>query len=355
MTFNDLKLRVRALLRPDRVEQELDEELAFHIEREARKLIDEGLTPAEARQRAQARFGSTTLAADRCRDERGTAVIDDAVRDVQYAWRTFAKAPLAALTVVVTVAIGLGVVAVLFTVLNALIFRVDQVPDIDEMYAVERIGSAEGAPLLTRPTFDAMRTDTHVFTDAYAAVPGVELHVDGRRMAVTLVTGNFFQVVRVNPSMGRALMPADDARSGGHAVIVLSHKGWDRHFKRDPEVIGRTVLVNGAPFEIVGVTAEGFRGLELGGPDLWAPLSQLGQFRPADRGREDGVGVEIVGRLKPGVSKEIARAQLAAWDSNRSGDTLDRRSTIDLLPRDGTVPQPLEAIAVFSPVLSPSG
>ena len=152
MTFNDLKLRLRALLRPNRVEQELDEELAFHIEREARKLIDEGMTPAEARERAQARFGSTALAADDCRDERGTAVIDNTIRDVQYALRTFAKAPLAAFTIVVTVAIGLGVVAVLFTMLNTLIFRVDQVPDVGEMYAVERTQDADGGPsLLTRP------------------------------------------------------------------------------------------------------------------------------------------------------------------------------------------------------------
>jgi hypothetical protein len=146
-------------------------------------------------------------------------------------------------------------------------------------------------------------------------------------------------------------MPADDAPSGGNAVIVLSHKGWDRHFNRDPNVLGRTVLVNGAPFEIIGVTAAGFRGLEVGGPDAWAPLSQLGQFRPADRGREDAVGVEIVGRLRPGVSKDSARAQLAVWDSNQSADTRDRRSTtIDLLPRRGTVPQPLEAIAIFAPL-----
>jgi predicted permease len=352
MTLNELKLRARALLRPNRVEQELDEELAFHIEREARKLIDEGMTPAEARQRAQAHFGPTALAADRCRDERGTAVIDNTIRDVQYAWRAFAKAPLAAVTIVVTVALGLGLVAVVFTVLNALIFRVDQVPDIGEMYAVERTQAADDGPsLLTRPLFDAMRADTHVFTDAYATVPGIDLHVDGRRMAVTLVTGNFFQVVRVNPVIGRALMPADDARSGGNAVIVLSHKGWDRHFNRDPNVLGRTVLVNGAPFEIIGVTAVGFRGLEVGSPDLWAPLSQLGQFRPADRGRENAAGVEIVGRLRPGVSKDSARAQLAAWDSNRAADTPDRRSTaIDLLPRRGTIPQPLEAIALFAPL-----
>ena len=80
MTLRDLALRARALLRPSRVEQELAEELAFHLEHETRKLIEEGTPPAEARRRAQARFGSTTLAADRCRDERGTAVIDNAVR-----------------------------------------------------------------------------------------------------------------------------------------------------------------------------------------------------------------------------------------------------------------------------------
>ena len=352
MTFHDLKLRVRALLRPNRVEQELDEELGFHVEREARKLIDEGMAPAEARTQAKARFGSPALAADRCRDERRTSVIDTTIRDVQYALRTFAKAPLTAFTIVVTVAVGLGVVAVLFTFFNTFLFRVDQVPDVGEMFAVQRTQLADGSPsALTRPMFDAMRSQTHAFTDVYATVTDIDIHVDGRRMAVTLVTGNFFQVVRVNPVMGRALVPEDDARSGGNAVIVLSHKGWDRRFNRDPNVIGRTVLVNGTPFAIVGVTAAGFRGLEVGGPDFWAPLSQLGEFRPAGRGREDEIGVEIVGRLGQGVSKDQARAQLAVWDSNQSTDTVDRRSTsLDLVPRRGTVPQPLEAIAVFTPL-----
>jgi predicted permease len=352
MTRNDIKLRLRALLRPRRVEQDLDDELAFHIAREERKLIDEGLTPRDARQRARARFGSPALAADRCRDERGTAIVDNTVRDVQYAWRTFARAPLAAFTIVLTVAVGLGLVAVLFTVLNALVFRVDHVPGVGDMYSVERTQVSDGSPSpLTRPTFEAMRAETHVFTGAYATLPNIDLDVDGRRMAVTLVSGNFFQVVRVSPPMGRALMPADDAPSGGNAVIVLSDKGWTRHFNRDANVLGRTVLVNGTPFVIVGVTAAGFRGLEVGGPDLWAPLSQLAQFRPGDRGRENAAAVEVVGRLMPDVSPANARAQLLAWNANRSDDTRDRRSTsIDLLPRRGTVPQPLEAVAAFAPL-----
>lgn len=111
MNLRDLKLRVRALFAPQRVERELDEELAFHIERETQKLVADGVSPGEAATRARARFGSVPLAADECRDARGTALIDDCVRDVLYAFRTFRRAPLAALTIVTTVALGLGLVA----------------------------------------------------------------------------------------------------------------------------------------------------------------------------------------------------------------------------------------------------
>ena len=352
MTLRDWQLRARALFRPNRVEQELHDELAFHIERETAKLIEEGMSPPAARLRAQARFGSTALAADQCRDERGTAIIDTTARDIQYALRTFMKAPLTAFTIVVTVAIGLGVVAVLFTVLNTLLFRVDNVPGVSELYELQGPPTANGdqAPL-GRAMFDAMRSETSVFTDAYAAVPELDVRIDGRMMAGTLVTGNFFQVVGVNPVRGRGLTPADDERSGGNPVIVLSHKGWNRHFKRDPNVIGRTLLVHDAPFEIIGVTPEGFRGLQVSAPDFWAPLSLLSAFQPQYRGRENDVDLDIVGRLKPELSMESARAQLAAWYSNRSPQPNDRRElAVDLAPHRGTMPQPMEAVALFTPL-----
>ncbi len=352
MNLRDWKLRLRALVMPRRVERDLHDELSFHIERETKKLIDEGMEPARARDTAQARFGSTTVAADECRDERGTAFVANTLRDVHYALRTFRRAPLASITIVVTVAIGLGVVAVLFTILNVFLFRVDTVPDITEMYAVERPQLANGdRSLLTRPRFEALRRETRVFTDAYAALPDVDLRVDGQMMAVTLVSGNFFQVVGVNSVMGRALDPSDDERSGGNPVAVLSHKGWERRFNRDPNVLGRTVLVSGAPFEIVGVMPAGFRGLEVSAPDFWAPLSLLAQFRPGQAGNEDQVGVDVVGRLKPGMSMESARAQLSAWDSNQQIPSADRRAEpLILLPRRGTLPQPMEAVAIITPL-----
>ena len=350
MNLHDIKLRLRALFAPNRAERDLHDELSFHIEREAKKLIDQGVPPDEAHYTAHARFGSVTVAADQCRDERGTAFIDTTVRDVQFALRSFKRAPLSAVTIVGTVAIGLGVVAVLFTILNTFVFRIDTVPDIDEMYAVERRDTSTGQSTFTRPVFDALRKETNVFTDAYASVPEVDLRVDGRTMAITLVTGNFLGVLGVNPVMGRGLAPADD-QSGGNPVMVLSDRGWDRRFNRDPSVLGRTVLVAGTPFEIIGVMPAGFRGLQLGAPDAWAPLAAVGQFLPKQRGREDSVPVEIIGRLKPGISMASARAQVAAWDTNRQPATVDHRAdNVVLMPRRGTVPELMEVVAVFTPL-----
>ena len=128
MNLHDLKLRCEPHRTPPH-ERELDEELAFHLERETQKHIDEGMNPAEARATARARFGSVPLAADECRDARGTALVDNSVRDVLFALRMFRRAPLAALTIVATVALGLGLVAVVFTFFNVFAFRVDHVPN----------------------------------------------------------------------------------------------------------------------------------------------------------------------------------------------------------------------------------
>ena len=351
MSLRDLKLRLRALIAPGRVERDLHDELSFHIEQEARKLRDQGVPLEQARAQALARFGSSAVVADECRDERGTAFVDNTIRDIRFALRSFRRAPLAALTIVGTVAIGLGVVAVVFSILNTFLFRVDAVPDVGSMYEVERPPEAAGnLPPFTRDRFEALRRETGVFVDSYATVSGINLNIDGRTAVATLVTGSFFDVVGVNPVMGRALSATDD-QAGGNPVIVLSDKGWTRRFDRDPHVLGKTVLVGGRTFEIVGVMPTGFRGLEFRAPDFWAPLAQLGQFRPGDRGREDSVGLEIVGRLKPGESMESARAHIAAWDSNRQPASAERRSdTIVLTTRQGTIQPTMEVAVVFTPL-----
>ena len=123
--------------------------------------VENGLSPADARTRALARFGSVALAADQCRDARGTTFIDASVRDILYAFRTFSRTPMVALTVVATVALGLGLVSVVFAFFNMFVFRVDAVRNPGELFAVERVRSpgAEGRVRFTLPQYDALRRE----------------------------------------------------------------------------------------------------------------------------------------------------------------------------------------------------
>jgi predicted permease len=342
MNLRDLILRVRALAAPRRVERELDEELAFHVERETQKQIAAGLRPPDARTRARARFGSIPLAADQCRDVRGTTVLDDLIRDVFYAFRTFRRAPLVALTVVATVALGLGVVAVVFTVYNFFILRVDAVQNPEELVAVELSrssgpGTDEPAVSFARTDYEALRRETSAFTDVVATLDEVgPPYVDGRLGRPSLVTGNFFQVLGVQAALGRALLPEDDERFKGRPAIVLSHAGWHKLFRADRGVIGRRVTIGGAPYEIVGVMPDGFRGLAVTPPDYWLPLALAAQFQNASAREE---AIEVIGRLKPGWSPEAAGAALSAWASGRAEFQAPTRRPIQvsLSPRRGTL------------------
>jgi predicted permease len=351
MNLQRLKLRARALLARRRVERDLDEELAFHIEREAQKQIASGLSPAEARTRATARFGSVAVAADECRDARGTALVDNLVRDVLYTCRSFRRAPLASLTIVTTVALGLGLVAIVFTFLNAVIFRADEVRNPYELFAVERQPSATAEPeRFTRQQYDALVRETGVFSGAFA-ITDVDSRIEGLRTEGSLVTGNFFEVLGVRAARGRTITPADDG-VGGPQALVLSHRGWSRLFARDPGVVGRAVRVNGASFQVIGVLPEGFRGLTVAAPDFWAPLSLIGKFRRSLAGREDSAAIGIIGRLKPGLSREQGLAELRVWDARRAAQTSVERPARHLVlePKPGTVPLSTEALVLFTPL-----
>jgi len=347
MTLHDLFLRVRALMAPRSVERELDEELAFHLERDAQRHIASGLSPEDARARARARFGPVALAADQCRDARGTALVDDLARDILYAFRTFHRAPLAALTIVVTVALGLGLATAVFTVYNFFLLRVDAVRSPGELFTVVRTGPDNELDVFTPSDYDAMRRETSVFTDTFAMM-GNPARIEGRPAVSALVTANFFQVLGVQAALGRTLMPGDpgdpggpgdDVRFAGQPVIVLSHVGWHKMFQGDRAVIGRRVVINDAPYEIVGVMPKGFRGLGLTPPDYWAPLALAGQSRDATAGREDAISVEVIGRLKPGRSPQAAAAALSVWASGRADlmTPSGRPIQVRLIARQGTL------------------
>jgi predicted permease len=347
-----LHSRLRSLLFSTRREADLREELQFHLERETERLEAAGMRPDAARLQALRMFGAVEPTKEACRDARGTALLDSVVRDVRYACRSFRRAPLVALTIVTTVGLGLGLVAVVFTILNAVIFRVDEVRNPHELFAVERQRPANAEPeSFTRAQYEALVRETGVFSDTFARTPDVDAWIEGRRMEGPLVTGNFFHLLGVSAALGRALRPSDD-EPGGPPAIVLSHRAWSRHFASDPGVLSRTVLLNRARFHVVGVMPEGFRGLTVAAPDFWAPLSLLGEFRRTHQGREDSVGLHIVGRLKPGLSRGQALAQLLVWDSQRAAERAAERPATSLVlePRQGTVPLSADVMVLFMPL-----
>src|SRR5262245_10276029 len=282
---------------------------------------------------------------------------DSLLRDVRYAWRTLRRAPVAAATIVVTVGLGLGLVAAVYTIVNMLIFHVDEVRSPHELFGIERGQSAVAEPTtFTRADYDALLRETDVFVDAFASTGDVTGLVDGVRREGRLVTGNFFRVVGVGAARGRAFTPADD-EPGSAAVLVLSHRAWVQHYDSDPAVVGRTYRVNGTPMEIVGVMPDGFRGLEVIGPDFWVPLAQARTFDvPVVReGAFDSIGgLAIVGRVEPGRASGEARAQRVAWDAQREAARAaagaERPADFVLTPRMGTVPRPAEALLVFMPL-----
>jgi predicted permease len=279
--------------------------------------------------------------------------LESVTRDVRYAFRSFGRAPLAALTIVATVGLGLGLVAVVFTILNAYIFRVDEVRNPSELVAVERRQSASAEPeTFTRRQFETLVREADIFSDAVASTRDVPAWIEGTRREGRLVTGNFFQVLGAAAARGRAFTPVDD-EPGRPPVIVLSHRAWVQHYASDPGVLDRPIRVNGAAFDVIGIMPEGFRGLEpVAAPDFWAPLSLLEQFRPAQQGLDGANGLDIIGRLKPGLARAQALAQLLVWDSRtaaeRSGDRPS--TTLTLAPRAGTIAFSVDAMFLFMPL-----
>jgi predicted permease len=353
MTFRDLLLRGRALLNPQRAERELDDELAFHVECETRKLVDQGLAPIDARRQALARFGSRTATADDCRDERGTGGIDAIARDLLYAVRTWRRAPLAAVTIVLTVALGLALVTVAFTGYSAFFLRTDAVPHPEELFELYRppLPGADASVPFTQREFESFRRVNTIFRDVAVAYRSTEVRLDGRKSSTMFAGGGFFRMVGVPAAHGRALTSADD-QDGASPVIVLSDRGWTKLFFRDPAAIGRTVHVNGVAVDIVGIMPEGFRGLNIGTPDFWTPLAVAPLVHESDVGRTGERPVEIIGRLRAGTSRGEAEAVVRRWAAGPGYQAIDGQPLVATLrPRTGVSPDTgLEMLAFSVPL-----
>ncbi|HEY9139869.1 MAG TPA: ABC transporter permease [Bryobacteraceae bacterium] len=312
--FYAVPLRLRSLFRGQRVEQDLDEELQYHLERKIEEYIAQGLTPQQSRQAALRAMDGLTQRKEECRDTRGVNGIENTFRDIRYSVRVLAKSPGFTAVAVLTLAIAIGANAVVFGMLNALILRPLNVPRAERFYAIERPITFGGYQ--SYPDYLDLRDQNRSF-DGIAAynisAAGLDTGQNPTQAWLYEVSGNYFDVLGIQPYLGRFLHGSDEHGPNSAPYIVLTYGYWHTHFQDDRGAVGRVVRLNKHPFTIVGVAPPEFHGtLLFFSPDLFVPIVNHEQLEGENnldaRGNRWIFATE--GHLKPGVTPVQAVADL---------------------------------------------
>ena len=315
--FAEVWERIRCLLFRAGEEQEMDEELRFHLEMATQKNVEAGMHPREARRQAHLRFGGVERFKEEVREARGIRVLDDLWMDLRYAVRTCLRAPGFTAAAILILALGIGVNSTIFSVVNALLLRPLPVRDAEELVTISKVDDHVEVPHgMSYVDYLDLRKQMGEFSElmAYTFVPASLGTGEGaERTWIGAVSGNYFSGLGVDVAVGRTFVPEEDQPYGDFPVLVLSHGTWQWRFGGDPGVVGRAVQVNGQPYTVIGVTKEGFHGTHsLFGIEAYAPLTSLERLRPDLAGSLTGRGAEglfVIGRLADGVT--VADAQAA--------------------------------------------
>jgi putative ABC transport system permease protein len=320
-------LRVRSIFQRRRVERELDEEIQFHLDHKIEEGIAQGLSPGEARHRAIRAMGGIDQQKEAMRDARHINWLTDFVDDVRYAIRSLRRTPGLTTFVVVTMAVGIGMTATPFSMLDALVFRPYPVPRPGNV--VSLVSTSRDNPLdqFSYQEYLDIREHTRSYDGVVASgtLRAVGFSA-GRRETPRvkggiLVSGNYFRVLGVEPRVGRGFRDDEDAVPGRDAVTVLGSDIWQKEFASDPSVVGKTIRLNGRDFTVIGVAPESFPGMLIfSRPDFYMPLAMARVFSTnlqkdffVDR---DDRELTVRGRVKSSVTLPEASQELAALARN---------------------------------------
>jgi len=249
-------------------------------------------------------------------------MLDSCVQDLRYAVRLLRRQPVFAATAIVSLAIGIGANTTIFTIANALLFKTPaDVVEPDRLVDIGRSQDGEGFDNGSYPNYRDLRARNSAFTDIYAYKLGAEpMSLGGRdgaeRIFGNMVTTNYFTILGTRARIGRLFTDSDSDQPGAAPFVVLSHHFWQRRFDGDPQVIGRTLQLNGHPFTVIGVAPEGFHGTTVLTTDLWVPLTMVGELSARRTASiltsREAVWVVMGARLKRGVTVRQAQADVAA-------------------------------------------
>jgi predicted permease len=335
---------MRALLHHRRADNDLDEELRFHLEMEARKNRVAGMPDSEAHSAARASFGGLDLASEQCRDARGLTVIENILRDFRYGVRVLCKTPVFTTVAVLSLAIGIGANTAVFSLLDTVLLRMLPVRNPEQLVIARWGGHTElglsttgstnngdangnwNTNVFSWPAFVDIRAHSRALSGVmgFSSLGQVNAAVNGQALSAgaMVVSGNYFQSLGVAPVLGRALSEDDDV-SGGLPSAVISYRLWDRAYGLDPAALGKTIHVNGQPCLVVGVTPSEFFGVSAGGfmttpqVDITLPIRAMERLQGAGLKRLDWFGdhihwIQIMGRIESAAAEPAAHNELAA-------------------------------------------
>ena len=333
------------------VESELDEEMRFHLEMEADKHARRGVSADEARRRARLAFGSVEQHKEAMREGRGVRGLERFGFDLRLAARQLRRTPGFTLAAVLTLALGIGGNAAIFSVVNGVLLRPLAYPDADRIMTIahrtrggdlpERLPSSSAAHVVYDEgsrSFAALA----LYTTWQGSLNGPEASPDW--VEVVTATRSLFDVLRVPPALGR-VFSAEEDRPGGPRAAILSHALWRQRFGGDSTIIGRSITLDGIGREVVGVMPAGF-GFPKVESQVWVPMR-------VDRTDLSGFHLDGIGRLRPGVTPEQASTELALLlpRAARLVDFLSEKTLRDAGVRPDVHPYIDDVVAGIRPTL----
>ncbi|HEY6402514.1 MAG TPA: ABC transporter permease, partial [Blastocatellia bacterium] len=313
--FYTVPLRLRSLFRRARVEQELDEELRYHIERQIEEHIAKGMTPEEARYAALRAMGGVERRKEECRDTRRVRLIENLAQDLRYAIRTLFRNPVLSVVALLTLAIGIGSTTAIFSVVHALLLKPLPYPDSDRLVrliVIQTPGppgqpgqSSTGGPqrvpggASVRELAELRSRMRSVSTIGVYNIARMTMTGGGEasRLEGMVISASIWDAVGAKPLLGRVFGATEDA-PGADPVIVLSNRAWKRFFQGDPSIIGRNIVLQDNPYTVIGVMPEEFTFANLQS-EFWIPIA-----------RSPSAAGAFLARLSDGVSLQTASAEV---------------------------------------------
>jgi putative ABC transport system permease protein len=310
----------RNLFRKRAVEQELDEELRSSVEVLTQEKMKQGLSQSLARREALMELGGIEQVKEEVRAARAGRILEDFARDVRFAFRTLARSPGFAAAAVLTLALGIGANTAIFSIVDWLTLRLPPVTKPEQLATLtaERFLGGWDNGFSYSDLADVRNQSSSVFSDVAGAMlfqqDGLSSAGNDEPIWTAYVTQNFFQLLGIRPALGNLVQPVPGRSDDDEAVLVLGYAYWQAHFAGDPNVIGKSVLINGQPVTIIGVAPKGFRGItSLMDTQGYLPLGMASATSDTPKDfltNREASGLTIIARVKRGVALRSAQPEL---------------------------------------------